>query len=316
MTVLVTGAAGKTGRALIAALASRQETVRALVHRADQEAAVRALGAREVAFGDMRLPETHERATAGVRAVYHICPNLSPDEAAIGRCALEAARAAGVRHFVYHSVLHPQTEAMPHHWQKLRVEEKLLESGLPYTILQPAAYMQNVLAYWDAAAQEGAYTVPYAPETRLGMVDLLDVAEAAAIVLTQPGHYGATYELCGAEVLSQAEIAAVLGRQLQRPVKAQVLALDQWERGARAAGLAEYQVGTLRRMFRYYEQFGFWGNPRVLAGLLGRPPVPFAAFVARAARERVASALSTSWSPIHPTPARSEPGLSRPESTC
>jgi NAD(P)H dehydrogenase (quinone) len=290
MTILVTGAAGKTGRALIAALASREEAVRALVHRAEQAAAVRALGAHEVAWGDMRLPGTHERAMMGVRAVYHICPNLSPDEAAIGRCVLEAARAAGVRHFVYHSVLHPQTEEMPHHWQKLRVEEQLFESGLPYTILQPAAYMQNVLAYWDRAAQEGVYAVPYAPETRLGMVDLLDVAEAGAVVLTRPGHEGATYELCGVEVLTQAEIATELGRELQRPVQAQAVALDEWERGVRAAGLGEYQVDTLRRMFRYYERYGFWGNPLVLTGLLGRPPVAFAAFVERAARERMGDA--------------------------
>ena len=59
----------------------------------------------------------------------------------------EAARRAGIRHLVYHSVLHPQVEAMPHHWQKMRVEEQLFAAGLPYTILQPAAYMQNVLAH-------------------------------------------------------------------------------------------------------------------------------------------------------------------------
>jgi NAD(P)H dehydrogenase (quinone) len=286
MTILVTGAAGKTGRALIAALAGRGEDVRALVHRPDQAPAVRALGAEEVAAGDLRLPETAEQAVAGVRAVYHICPNLSPDEGKIGRLVVEAARAAGVQHLVYHSVLHPQTEAMPHHWQKLRVEELLFESGLPFTILQPAAYMQNVLAYWDRAAREGVYPVPYAPHTRLGMVDLLDVAEAAAMVLTQPGHEGATYELCGAEVLSQDDVAAELARHVQRPVQVQAVPLDAWERGARAAGLGDYQVEALRAMFGYYERHGFWGNPRVLTGLVGRPPVPFAAFCERAARER------------------------------
>jgi uncharacterized protein YbjT (DUF2867 family) len=250
---------------------------------------MRALGAWEIVAGDMRLPDTLEQAMAGVRAVYHICPNLSPDEAAVGRRALDAARGARVRHFVYHSVLHPQTEAMPHHWQKLRVEEQLLESGLPYTILQPAAYMQNVLTYWDRAAQEGIYAVPYSPETWLGMVDLLDVAQAAALVLTQEGHNGATYELCGPEALSQAEIAAELGRHLRRPVRAQAVPLDEWERGVRAAGLGDYQLDTLRRMFLYYERFGFWGNPRILSGLLGRPPASFAAFVERTVCERQVS---------------------------
>jgi uncharacterized protein YbjT (DUF2867 family) len=279
--ILITGAAGKTGRAVIRALIARGETVRALVHRSEQVRPLEALGAREVLAGDMRDQATMERAAYGVRAIYHICPNISPDEVAIGQAAITAARSAGVEHFVYHSVLHPQTEAMPHHWQKLRVEEKLFESGLPYTILQPSAYMQNVLAHWEQILAQGVYPVPYALETRLGMVDLEDVAAAATVVLTQPGHAGATYELASAEALTQVEVAAILSRQLGRPVHAEVVSRQAWKERAQASGLGEYQVQTLLKMFDYYERYGFWGNPRVLSWLLGRPPAPFAAFVAR-----------------------------------
>ncbi len=63
----------------------------------------------------------------------------------IGKLVIDEARKAGVKHFVYHSVLHPQTEKMNHHWQKMHVEEMIFESGLPFTILQPAPYMQNLL---------------------------------------------------------------------------------------------------------------------------------------------------------------------------
>jgi uncharacterized protein YbjT (DUF2867 family) len=279
--ILITGAAGKTGRAVIRALIARGETVRALVHRSEQVRPLEALGAREVLAGDVRDQATMERAAYGVRAIYHICPNISPDEVAIGQAAITAARSAGVEHFVYHSVLHPQTEAMPHHWQKLRVEEKLFESGLPYTILQPSAYMQNVLAHWEQILAQGVYPVPYALETRLGMVDLDDVAAAAAIILTQPGHAGATYELASAEALTQVEVAAILSRQLGRPVHAEVVSRQAWKERAQASGLGEYQVQTLLKMFDYYERYGFWGNPCVLSWLLGRPPAPFAAFVAR-----------------------------------
>jgi uncharacterized protein YbjT (DUF2867 family) len=182
---------------------------------------------------------------------------------------------------VYHSVLHPQTEAMPHHWQKLRVEEHLFESGLAYTILQPAAYMQNVLAGWDSILEQGIYSVPYPVQTRLGMVDVEDVAGAAALVLTQAGHAGAIYELAGPEALTQVQVAAILGQALGRAVRAEELALDAWEQRARASGLGDYQVETLVKMFRYYERYGLWGNPNVLRWLLGRPPTPFAAFVER-----------------------------------
>jgi NAD(P)H dehydrogenase (quinone) len=285
--ILVTGAAGKTGRAVIRALTAQGAAVRALVHRPKQVRSVEGLGAQEVLVGDMRLQATVDQAAQGVRAVYHICPNVSPNEVAIGEIAIRAAGSAGVERFVYHSVLHPQTEAMPHHWHKLRVEERLFESGLRYTILQPSAYMQNVLAHWDRILEQGTYPVPYPAETRLGMVDLEDVAAAAAVVLTESGHAGATYELGGAEALSQTEVAAILGRQLGRPVRAEVVPLETWERRARASGLGDYQVETLVKMFRYYARHGFWGNPRVLGWLLGHPPATFVAFVARTARERL-----------------------------
>lgn len=280
--ILVTGAAGKTGRAVVRALVARGAVVRALVHRREQIEAVRALGARDVAAGDMRDGADVARAMAGMRAVYHICPNVHPDEVTIGQVAIDAARESGVQRFVYHSVLHPQVEAMPHHWRKMRVEERLFESGLDYTILQPAAYMQNVLAQWDNVVQRRIYVVPYGVETRLGMVDLEDVAEAAARVLTEPGHAGATYELAGPEALAQTEVAEILGRQLEHDVTAQQVPLETWAQQARAAGMGGYQVEALLQMFRYYDRHGFWGSPRVLGWLLGRAPAAFEAFVAQA----------------------------------
>ena len=286
--ILVTGAAGKTGRAVIRALAARGTEVRALVHRSEQVAAVEALGA-EAIVGDMGDGRVMDRAARGARAVYHICPNVSPDEVVIGQLAIAAAQRAGVERagverFVYHSVLHPQVEAMPHHWLKMRVEELLFASGLDFTILQPAAYQHNVLAHWGRIVGEGVYPVPYPVETRLSLVDLEDVAEAAALVLTEPGHAGAIYELAGPEALTQTDIANILGQQLGRTVHAQAVPLADWELGARVGGLGEYQVDTLLQMFRYYAQYGFCGNANVLGWLLGRPATTLAAFVERVAK--------------------------------
>lgn len=284
--ILVTGAAGKTGSAVIRILAAQGRSVRALVRRQEQVQPIKELGAQEAVVGDVRSQAIIDQAVRGIRAIYHICPNMSPDEVTIGQAMITAARSSGVEHFVYHSVLHPQIEAMPHHWQKLRVEEQLFEAGLPYTILQPAAYMQNVLAHWDQILEQGRYLVPYAVETRLGMVDLEDVAAAATVVLTQPGHAGAIYELAGAEVLTQTEVAAILSRQLGRPVEAETMSLEEWQRGVRVVGLGDDQIETLIKMFRYYERYGFWGNPHILNWLLVRPPVTFSDFVKRTAQQQ------------------------------
>ena len=284
--ILLTGSAGKTGRAVLRALLARGETVRALVHQPEQIPAVQALGAQDVLVGDMRERVDMERAFLGVRRVYHICPNISPDERAIGETVLAAAVAVEVERFVFHSVLHPQTEAMPHHWQKLRVEEKLLATGLPYTILQPAVYMQNILVHWETILAEGKYPVPYPAETRLSWVDLQDVGQAAAVVLTEPGHSDATYELVGTLPFSPHDVAARLTRRLGRSVSAATISLEDWERQARSAGLGAYQVDALSRMFRYYARFGLGGNPRVLRWLLGRPPVTWEAFIDGYARQQ------------------------------
>ena len=287
--ILINGATGKTGRAVIRALIAKGASVRALAHRPDQVQAMQDLGAHEIVVGDMLDQATMASATSGARAVYHICSNMNPDEVAIGQVVIAAARSAGIEHLVYHSVLHPQTQAMPHHWRKLRVEEQLLESGLTHTILQPAAYMQNVLAYWRHIMEQGVYPVPYAIEARLSMVDLEDVAEAAALVLTEPGHNGATYELAGPETLSQVEVAAILSQQLGRRVQAQAVPLDEWERKARASGMSDYAVEMLKKMFRYYDGFGLCGNPNVLTWLLHRPVTTFAAFVARIAPKPISN---------------------------
>lgn len=277
--ILVTGAAGKTGRAVIRALARRGKSVRAMARRAEQVPSLEAVGAAEVVLGDLLDESAVRRAAEGVQAIYHIAPNVNPHEAAMGRLVIEAAKSAGVEHFVFHSVLHPQVEAMPHHWQKMRVEEALFASGLSFTILQPCAYMQNVLAYLNDIRERGVYAVPYPPQARLSLIDLEDLAEAAAIVLTAPEWRDATLELVGTFGLSQQEIARTLGGQLSRPVEAVFVPIETWQADARSAGLGEYQIETLSKMFAYYAQHGLVGSPRMLECLLQRAPTSFEEFV-------------------------------------
>ena len=152
--ILVTGAAGKTGKAVVKALAGKGANVRALVRRTEHVDALKALGAAKVSVGSFEDRGALALATAGTQAIYHICPNVSANELAFARAVADAAKEQNVERFVYHSVLHPQIEAMPHHWQKLRVEELLLGAGFKLTILQPAAYMQNILGAWRGLVAE------------------------------------------------------------------------------------------------------------------------------------------------------------------
>lgn len=277
--ILVTGAGGKTGRAVLAALARRGLPARAFVRSQAQAAAARAAGAAETFIGDLENPADLTRAAAGCAALYLICPNVHPAEEDIGRAALAAAAESGVGQFVYHSVLHPQLEAMPHHWSKLKVEEQVIESGLPFAILQPCAYMQNVLNQADVLRASGLLEVPYSLGARHSLVDLEDVAEAAANVLADSAHSHGIFELAGPQALDQHDIAAALSTALGKPIAARQIPPEEWAR--RNPGLPDYARAALLAMFRHYDRHGLRGNPSALAALLGRPPAIFAEAAAR-----------------------------------
>ena len=301
--ILITGAGGKTGKILVKTL-SKAESVCALVHRQEQIPALKSLGAEKIILGDMRDDDAIRFVMQGVRAVYHICPNMSPDETGIGKLVIGEACKVGVEHFVYHSVLHPQTEKMNHHWQKLRVEEMIFESGLPFTILQPAPYMQNLLAGWKSIVEDGVLRVPYSVHSKFSFVDLEDLAEVAKTVLTELNHTNAIYELAGTEPMSHVEVAEVFERVLKREVQAEREEIRDWrlraersERslraqstlapGASAGEREEYAIENLVKMFEYYEQWGLMGNPNVLRWLLKRAPTSLEMFIERTLNEKV-----------------------------
>ena len=276
--ILVSGASGKTGKAVIKSL-STVENVCAFIHREENIAALKSLGAERVIVGDLRDESALRSALKAARAIYHICPNMSPAETVISNLVIGEARKAGVEHFVYHSVLHPQIETMHHHWQKMRVEEMLFESGLPFTILQPAPYMQNLLANWKSILEEGVLRIPYSVKAKFSFVHLEDVAEAAKIVLTDPSHKNATYELAGTSPLSHVEVAEIFGRALNREVRAAKEEIGDWR--LRSGGLSEYALENLVSMFEYYNQWGLAGNPNILKWILQREPTSLEIFAER-----------------------------------
>jgi uncharacterized protein YbjT (DUF2867 family) len=254
--------------------------VRALVRNQHQAEKVAGFANTEPIIGDLAKPESLTGAFRGADAVYAICPNMSPDELIIGKTLIRLAQENHVSRFVYHSVLHPQVESMPHHWQKMRVEEALFSSGLDFTILQPCAYMQNILSNWKMVLA-GEYSVPYNLNARISIVDLEDVAKVAARVLTETGCSNAIYELAGPEPLTQTEVAHQIGAAIQRPVKAVEQSCQVWQQNALTSGMQSQQVELLIKMFEYYDKFGLVGNSTMLEHLLGSKPTTFKQFITR-----------------------------------
>lgn len=280
--ILITGAAGKTGQFVIRSLLARKQPVRAFVRTQEQKVQLERMGGLEVVSGDMTRAEELPAAFAGIQKVLHICPNVHPDEVRIGSQMIEAAVQAGVGQFVFHSVMHPQLEAMPHHWKKLRVEALLIESGLPYTIVQPASYMQNLPL--GVIRAEGVLRIPYSLRTRHSVVDLADIAEVYTRVLIEDGHMYASYELAGPEALDHCQIIETLSNAFSKPLELEEEPVADWRQRAEKAGLAAYAVDTLVRMFEHYDLHGFIGNPHVLQSLLQGRATTLSAFLKKTDR--------------------------------
>ena len=277
-SILITGASGRTGRACLAALVTRGANVRTLVRRADAAAELAAAGARRTVVGDMFDADTMRRALEGVETVLHICPPMDEREAE-GACRLtDLAREMGTGRLVLYSVLHPFID-VPHHRRKLAAEHHLIESGLPYTILQPGRYMEHLRPIWPVVLREGVHRMPFSVEARFSLVDLDDLAAAAAVVVAEDGHADATYQLAGPEALSQNDCAAIIGAVLGRPVRAARRPVEEVLDAARRAGMSEARLEVMRAMNRHYDAHGLVGNPNVLRWLIGRAPRPFRQFV-------------------------------------
>jgi len=263
-TVVVTGAGGKTGHAVTAALRDGGATVRAVVRSSE-----RAPASSVAVVGDQRDAATLAVALAGADAVVAIAPNLAGADLEMAAALVAACRTSGVRRLVLHSVVHPQLAAMPHHTDKARAEELVITSGLDWTVLQPNAYLQNLAGYVDGLRQ-GRYRVPYRVDAALAMVDLVDVAEVAArAVLDDLGPH-ATFELSGPAEVRPLDVAATAARLLDREVVAARVEPSAWaaEHGP-ADGAAR---ARLVAMLEHYDRHGSPGDATVLAALLGRPP--------------------------------------------
>jgi NAD(P)H dehydrogenase (quinone) len=289
-TILIAGASGAVGIPTIRHLVKRGQRIRALTSSEASSRRLLALGVAETVIGDFRKDSDVRRAVAGADIVFQIPPRFTEDEAAIGLRIVDAARAGGVGAYVFSSAFHPQMRKMDHHWAKLLVEEAVIESGLSYAILQPAMFMQNIRIEWPAIRDRGVYPRPYSPARKLRLVDTEDVGEAAAIVLTEPRFWGGTYELCGPDALSHAEMAAALAASWGRPVRAEKRDPDEWAIWAKAHGWSAWSIAAYRKMCAHYDAHGYpGGNPVVLSAILGRAPGGFAAFIDRFVAEQKAA---------------------------
>jgi uncharacterized protein YbjT (DUF2867 family) len=270
MRVLMVGATGRHAHLVLDELTTRGVMVRALVRNEERAQVARRNGAEETVIGDLTDRASLTGAVAGMEGVFHIGPAHAAGEADMGLAMVDAARAAGVRKFVYSGVIHPSISAMTNHGAaKLPVEEALYGSELDFTVLQPARFMQNFERSWNDVVEHARLAQPYSLTAKMCSVDYRDVAEVAAMAMTGDELSYGTFELCAPGMQDSYQTAAIISEVVGRPITAVQIPLErfasQLPEGAFRAGMT--------RMMAHYDGHGLpGGNALVLRAILGREP--------------------------------------------
>jgi len=251
-TVLVTGATGRQGGASLRHLRERGFPVRALTRNPDDPKARQLLGhGAEVVRGDLDDDDSLGRALDGVYGVHSVQNWRASDiegEIRQGMKLADAARRAGVTHFVYSSVASAdQQTGIPHFDSKFRIEEHIRAAGLRATILRPAFFMENWLGMRENI-ENGTLALPLNPETRLQMIAVDDIGGVVAMAIERPAKWqDRAFELAGDEV-SIADLAQIFSRMTGREVRYNQVPWDQFEAQAGA---------ETAKMFRWFQDVGY-----------------------------------------------------------
>jgi uncharacterized protein YbjT (DUF2867 family) len=241
-TILVTGASGLAGAAVIREFVRSGHPVRALVRNRANARTFEAFPTVEVVEGDLARPDTLTAALSGVDRVLLIS---SPDQQMVKTQStfIDAARNSSVRHIVKFSGLSAADVDSPFIFGSMHAEiEPYLErSGLAWTHLRPSQFMTEYLREVPTILAQGALLLPL-EDARLVPVDVADIAKAAYLLLTTPGHEGKVYAMSGPEALTMAEVAEQISLAVGRTVRYVSISREARRQALLAAGVGSFFV--------------------------------------------------------------------------
>jgi uncharacterized protein YbjT (DUF2867 family) len=277
--ILVTGATGLNGTALVRKLSAKGVPLRALVRNAAKAAEIAALPNVEIAIADMAKPETLPAALAGVdRAMLN--SSADPAMVEVQSNFIAAAAKAGVRHVVKLSGIMPELDS-PFRFARMHgeIEKRLEASGMAFTHLRAGEFMPSYFRQVPMILAKGALFLPMENQ-RIASIDIGDLAEIAELVLTNPGHEGKIYPLTGPEALTMTEVAERLSAATGKTIKYINVPPEDVRKAQLAAGVPPYIADALAELFaerRKGKESQVWP---IAQTLLGRRPTSFAEFAA------------------------------------
>ena len=278
--ILVTGGTGLNGKELLRVLSASGVAVRALVRNPAKAEAIAALPNVDVVQGDMAHPET---LAAGLRGVDRamLISSSDPMMLDVQTNFIDAAKRAGVKHIVKLSGIMPELDsAFRFARMHGEIEKRLEASGMAFTHLRAGEFMPAYFRQVPNITAKGAMFLPM-EDASIASIDVGDIAEIAAKVLTGSGHEGKTYPLTGPQALTMTEVAEKLSAATGKAIRYVNVPPEAARQAQLAAGMPPYLADALFELFaerRNGKEATVWPNAQAL---LGRLPTSFDEFAKR-----------------------------------
>jgi uncharacterized protein YbjT (DUF2867 family) len=278
--ILVTGATGQNGRELAHRLSARGVPVRALVRDRARADKLSSQPNVEIVQGDMAHPESLMPALYGVDRAF-LNSSADPGMLDVQSNFIDAARKAGVRHVVKLSGIIPEPDS-PFRFARMHaeIERRLEASGMAFTHLRAGEFMPVYFRQAPSIVAKNALFLPM-EDAKIASIDIGDIADVAAAVLTTPGHEGKIYPLTGPEALTMAEVAAALSAATGRNIRYVNVSPEDARKARLAAGVPAYSADALAELFAERRKGKEAHVSPAVPALLGRPATRFEEFARR-----------------------------------
>ncbi|PRS99028.1 NAD(P)-dependent oxidoreductase [Bacillus wiedmannii] len=203
--ILITGATGNAGREVVKNLLNKNVEFQVATHRKNQAGV----------YLNFEDPSSIQPALKGVKKLFLLRPPHLADTKKYFQPVIDAAKKENIQHIVFLSLLGVEKNPIVPH---AKIERIIKESGIPYTFLRPSFFMQNLISqHGDELRKEKIIEVP-AGKGKTSFIDVRDIGEVAAKVLTEQGHECKAYSLTGNEALTYYEVADIISKETKQKI--------------------------------------------------------------------------------------------------
>jgi uncharacterized protein YbjT (DUF2867 family) len=277
--IFVLGATGTVGREVVELLVGRGISFRAGIHQNRLHLSESEFTEASIEPIPLELADVNSitRALEGTDVLFFLSPSVE-NFVPLAENVVKAAKKVGVRHIVRLSIAGADDGKFSLAKQHHEVDQMIMRSEIPATLLQPVSFMQNYLAHAESIQGENRFYEPLG-SAHASLIDARDVAALAVTAMTQNDHEGKTYVITGPESLSNNDVAdvfsQVLGRRIQYVDVSDKKAREYWKK----SGLSDKRVDWWSDYYRFNREGGIAFLSPIDPILIGREPITFEMFV-------------------------------------